>query len=93
MLRRSAIPIVFLALLIGVVSCASVPKTVDEIPRITVLELKTELDKGSVTIVDVRGPSSFAAAHLPGSVNIPEQEVRDRVAELFTDELIVTYCT
>ena len=69
------------------------PQTVDDIPRITAEELKAELDKGTVTVIDVRGAKSYAAAQMPGAVNIPEAEVRSRAGELSRDGLIVTYCT
>ncbi len=69
------------------------PQTVDDIPRITAEELKAERDKGTVTVIDVRGAKSYAAAQMPGAVNIPEAEVRSRAGELSRDGLIVTYCT
>ncbi len=104
MLRSLVTLSVFLALLAGVVACASAsdgtapaapltPQTVAEVPRITVEELKAELDKGSVTVVDVRGASSYEASHVPGALHIPELEAKSRAAELPRDRLIVTYCT
>ncbi len=105
MLRRLATLTVFLALLGGVVACTSAsdgtdqpaapltPETVGEIPRITVEELKAELDKGSVTVIDVREATFYEASHLPRALHIPELEVASRAAELPGDKLIVTYCT
>lgn len=37
---------------------------------LTAAELKSEISKGSI-ILDVRSKESFAAAHVPGSINIP----------------------
>ncbi len=93
MLRRLATLTVFLALMVGVLACTSIPETVDEIPRITVEELKAELDKGSVTVIDTRGTMSYEILHMPGALDIPEQDIRSRVGELPRDGLIVTYCT
>ena len=103
-MRRPATLTIILALMVSVVACRTVsdgtaqpapavPSTVDEIPRITVEELKAELDKGPVTGIDVRGQTSFEAGHLPGAVNIPELEIKNRAGELPRDRLIVTYCT
>jgi NADPH-dependent 2,4-dienoyl-CoA reductase/sulfur reductase-like enzyme/rhodanese-related sulfurtransferase len=44
---------------------------VDELPR-----------DGSVQLVDVRSPGEFKRSRLPGFVNIPVDELRDRVDEL-----------
>ncbi len=93
MLRRLATLTAFLALLVGVAACTSIPETADDIPRITVEELKTELDRGPVTVIDVRGASSYETSHLRGALSIPEAEVKSRVGELPRDGLIVTYCT
>ena len=93
MLRRLTILTVSLALLVGVLSCTSFPTTANDVPRITVEELKAELDAGTVTIVDVRSLNSYEALHLPEAVSIPEAEVKNRAGELPKDGLIVTYCT
>ena len=44
-------------------------------------------------LVDARRPEAFAAAHLPGAVNLPHAEIDDQTAaRLDTDRLYVTYC-
>lgn len=35
-----------------------------------------------LTVVDVRSPREFAEGHIPGSVNIPIDDIRDRIAEV-----------
>ena len=68
-------------------------QTVDDVPRITVEELKAELDKGSVTVIDTRGTRSYEISHMPGALDIPEEDIRSRAGELTKGQLIVTYCT
>ncbi|MES1204642.1 MAG: rhodanese-like domain-containing protein [Pseudomonadota bacterium] len=44
-------------------------------------------------LVDVRSPREFAAAHLPGAVNIPVGDLAERLRELEPAETeIVLYC-
>ena len=35
-----------------------------------------------LTVVDVRSPREFAEGHIPGSVNIPIDDIRDRIADV-----------
>lgn len=47
---------------------------------------------GRVTVLDVRPAREFAAAHLPGAVNIPLAELEQRLGELPADREVVAYC-
>lgn len=44
--------------------------------------LKSAMDKGAVTVVDVRTREEYALGHVPGAVNIPIDELEGRVSEL-----------
>ncbi len=43
-------------------------------------------------ILDVRAPSEFAAGHVPGAVNVPVDELRERLGELDPARPIIAYC-
>ena len=43
-------------------------------------------------LVDMRNPDAYCKAHIRGAVNIPANELKQRVRELPTDRLIVLYC-
>ena len=43
-------------------------------------------------VLDVRTPQEYAAGHIAGSVNIPLDELRDRLGELPQDTAIVVTC-
>jgi len=43
-------------------------------------------------LVDVRSATEFAAAHLPGSINIPLEQIELRTADLAPDEPVVLLC-
>jgi rhodanese-related sulfurtransferase len=47
---------------------------------------------GSVTVLDVRPEEEYAAAHIPGALSIPVDELPRRVAELPPGRQIVAYC-
>lgn len=51
-------------------------------------ELPEAIEEGTI-VIDVRTPVEHAAGAIPGAVNIPVDELRDRVAEVPAGELIV----
>ncbi|WP_412542967.1 metalloregulator ArsR/SmtB family transcription factor [Longispora sp. K20-0274] len=61
---------------------------VDEIDRDS---LTARVAAGAV-VLDVRPAVEYAAGHIPGAVNIPVEELADRLAELPADAEIVAYC-
>lgn len=54
--------------------------------------LAERIQRGEVTLLDVRPPDEFAAGHLPGAISIPLAELRRRLAELPRRKVIVAYC-
>ncbi len=67
----------------------------DEIPEISVLDLKERLDRGdSITLVDVREPGEWEMGNLAdhGAVHIPMGEVPDRADEIDPESEVVVYC-
>lgn len=55
-------------------------------------ELRRRLEAGDTVVLDVRPASEFAAAHLPGAVSIPLEELADRISDLPPDAEIIAYC-
>lgn len=49
-------------------------------------------DEAEPFLLDVRTPEEFDAGHVPGAVNIPIDELRERLAELPADQPIAAYC-
>ncbi|HEX9163167.1 MAG TPA: rhodanese-like domain-containing protein [Thermoanaerobaculia bacterium] len=63
------------------------------VPRIGPEELKKRIDRGEVTVIDVRDADSYIAGHIPGSMHIPLTRVEGEVPYLPKGKPIITYCT
>ena len=74
---------------------AALPILADEPATITPSALAARLTAGeAITVLDVRTPEEFAEGHVPGAVNIPYDQVAQRLAELESSRNtdIVAYC-
>jgi rhodanese-related sulfurtransferase len=50
------------------------------------------LPASGVTLLDVRTASEFSQGHIPGAMNVPVDELRERLSELPQDTPVVAYC-
>ncbi|MGB3909363.1 MAG: FAD-dependent oxidoreductase [Pseudolysinimonas sp.] len=57
-------------------------------PAIQWHELADELEAGA-TLIDVRSPGEYRGGAIPGSLNIPLDDIRERIAEIPAGRLIV----
>lgn len=55
------------------------------------ISLKEILQAGA-TLVDVRTKEEYQAGHLPGSLNIPLQQLESRLASIPKNKAVVTCC-
>lgn len=55
-------------------------------------ELARRLEAGDIVVVDVRPPAEYAAGHIRGAVNMPNDQLEARMAELPFGTDIVAYC-
>ena len=51
-----------------------------------------DADLSQVTLVDVRTSDEYALGHLSGSINIPLDDMRDRLQEIPSDKPVYVYC-
>ena len=65
----------------------------DGVRRITPTELRELMEKGQVTVIDVRNEASYYAGHVPTAKLIPNTAILNHLQELPRDRLIVTYCS
>jgi rhodanese-related sulfurtransferase len=78
---------------------ADVERTLDqyrnhrhEFHTLTPAEVQERLRQNEVVLLDVRPRVEFEAAHIPGAVSIPYNELDGRLSEVPPGKLIVTYC-
>jgi rhodanese-related sulfurtransferase len=55
-------------------------------------DLLNRVRKGFATVLDVRPVEEYRAGHIAGSISIPLEELKERLAELPRDQEIVAYC-
>lgn len=62
--------------------------------KITASEAKAMMDQGGVTVVDVRREDEYAAGHIPGSILVPNEGIRDTQPEELPDldGVLLIYC-
>ena len=65
----------------------------DGIRRITVVELRSLLEKNEALVVDVRNQEAYNLSHIQGAKLIPVGDTLKHIDELPKDKLIVTYCS
>jgi rhodanese-related sulfurtransferase len=53
--------------------------------------LPQAMEAGTV-VLDVRAPAEFECGHVPGAVNVPLDELRDRLDEIDRGKPIIAYC-
>lgn len=62
-------------------------------PSITPQDLQERLDSGAAPVViDVRTPAEFETGHIPGAVNIPYDQVAERISGLEAPHGVALYC-
>ncbi len=62
--------------------------------KISAEEAKAMMDKGGVTVVDVRREDEYAAGHIPGSILVPNEGIRDTQPEELPDldAVLLVHC-
>ena len=67
---------------------------IDAVTNVSRDELIGALRRQGAVLLDVLSPESFAAAHIPGALNLPLAEIARRAREVVPDlqTPIVVYC-
>ena len=73
---------------------ADIAANLPHVAEISLKDLRKELKKGSIKLVDVLPVESYTSGHIPGSISLPLEEVTARAEEFLPDRNaeIVVYC-
>ena len=84
--------LIFLIAILGSSALAGEPQS-NEAPSISAAELHDRRTSGEAPVViDVRTPEEYAAGHVPGAVNIPFDQVAERIVEVDAPHGVALYC-
>ena len=64
----------------------------DNLEPIPAAELFKRSKLGLVTVLDVRPAKEFAAGHLPGAINVPVEDLAQRLRKLPKGREVIAYC-
>jgi rhodanese-related sulfurtransferase/DNA-binding HxlR family transcriptional regulator len=64
----------------------------EQLEAITHDELRRRLDRGEVTVIDVRPRTEYDAGHIPGARSVPLDELDAALDDLHGARTIVAYC-
>ena len=90
-MRALAIAIAFLFLMVAPALAES--EAPPEAPSIAPSELSARRASGTAPVViDVRTPDEYAAGHIPGALNIPFDQIAERIDEVDAKHGVALYC-
>jgi rhodanese-related sulfurtransferase len=91
--RRLIYAIVALAVVASIIYVPSLLPDGDVYGDVTVQDAKNLIeDKPDIVILDVRTMSEYEDSHIENAINIPVQELSDRLNELSKDDELLVYC-
>ena len=62
--------------------------------KISAEEAKEMIDNGGVIVVDVRRPDEYGDRHIPGAINVPNEDISDQQPEALPDldAILLIHC-
>jgi cytoskeletal protein RodZ len=106
--KRNLLPIILFAVVIGLsvigllvaqnlrktsIATPTEVSSQDEIPRVTAQEAYQAQSDHEAVIIDTRSSTQYDQEHIAGSINIPLDQLENRMDELDPSIWYITYCT
>lgn len=64
-----------------------------EVKRISAEDLRAQVGRNEVTVIDVRQPTDYQRGHIAGAINIPFASIETQFDTIPKGKPIITYCT
>lgn len=64
----------------------------EDMEWVSIRDLLSRMDDGTVVLLDVRSDDEFMQSHLPGAINIPIEQLERRISELSENTDVIAYC-
>ena len=84
-----------IAIVLGLAASAALAEDPEstKAPSISAAELHALGESGEAPVViDVRTSDEYASGHIPGAINIPFDQIAQRIAEIETPQGVALYC-
>ncbi len=106
--KRNLLPIILFAVVIGLsiigiliaqnlrqasIETPTLAASQDDVPRVTAQEAYQAQSNHEAVIVDTRSETQYQQEHVTGSINIPLDQLENRMSELDPSIWYITYCT
>ena len=62
-------------------------------PRITLAEAKKDFDAKAAVFIDTHAPEQYAQRHIPGSINVPANDIVPHLNKIPKGKKIIAYCS
>ena len=62
-------------------------------PRISLADAKKDFDAGTAVFIDTHAPEQYAQQHIPGSINVPANNMEPYLNKIPKGKKIIAYCS
>jgi Rhodanese-like domain len=62
-------------------------------PRITLAEAKKDFDAKTAVFLDTHAPEQYAQRHIPGSINVPANNIEPYLNKIPKGKKLIAYCS
>lgn len=64
-----------------------------EAPRIILADAKKDFDAKTAVFIDTHAPEQYAQRHIPGSINVPANDMEPYLNKIPKGKKIIAYCS